>query len=167
MHPTADTTAVMYLQSLGAAGDAGRSAANEVIERKARESPVMTERSVLFIAAAMGLLILCGEVARPAGSVAGAEARGRVYRGYETSPRAGAAQELVAVHAGELDVNDGHVRGALGQHSSAVLTGTHLCEAEGMSHAGSRMVGSSSKTRMVAMRDVAVGSGVLRVRPEA
>jgi len=27
MHPTADTTAFIYFQSLGAAGDAGRSAA--------------------------------------------------------------------------------------------------------------------------------------------
>jgi hypothetical protein len=28
MHPTADTTAVMYIESLGAADDAGRSAAS-------------------------------------------------------------------------------------------------------------------------------------------
>jgi len=28
MHPTADTPALMYIESLGAAGDAGRSAQN-------------------------------------------------------------------------------------------------------------------------------------------
>ena len=54
----------------------------------------MTERSVLFIAAAMGLLILCGEVARPAGSVAGAEARGRVYRDHETTSSEGCDQNV-------------------------------------------------------------------------
>jgi hypothetical protein len=50
MHPTADTPALMFPQSLGAAGDAGRWAASGVTKTQKVVGPISHERKQLRLA---------------------------------------------------------------------------------------------------------------------